>query len=270
MYIFRIIYQYFEENYFSSSLNNNYENLNYTRTATTLLMLVGGLAVGILIACFFSVFERRVVGKFVRGILAKQAHDPEHAVSLADLDMENNALVKREMSRASVSRKLVSVVDADGGVRDYESELMAAFPDFAEEVAADRGGEFAEKTAAVKMSVAGEKADATPALEGNAALLPDSDREDEEKSEKTAKKREKKPFFSQKFKLREIDFATARFFIPEKLRHRAELRTREKGSSPWILVIAVVLVLAFFLLALRFIPAFVNMLDVSISNIKGK
>jgi hypothetical protein len=34
--------------------------------------------------------------------------------------------------------------------------------------------------------------------------------------------------------------------------------------------LATVLVLAVFLLALRFIPAFVNMLDPSISNIKGK
>ena len=45
-----------------------------------------------------------------------------------------------------------------------------------------------------------------------------------------------------------------------------------EDASSWAvqMVIAVVLVIAFFLLALRFIPAFVNMLDVSISNIKGK
>ena len=193
MYIFRIIYQYFEENYFSASLNENYENLNYTNTATTLLMLVGGLAVGILIACFIAVFERRVVGRFVRGILAKKAHDPEHAVTLAELGLENNAFVKREMSRISVSRKLVSIVDADGTVRDYESELMAAFPEFADEVAADRGGEFAAKTAAVKKETA---VVSEPVSAGDSALLPDSDREDDEKAAKTAKKRERKPFFS--------------------------------------------------------------------------
>jgi hypothetical protein len=261
VYIFRTIYQYFEENFFSSALNENYENLNFTRTATTLLMLVGGLSLGILIACCISVFERRVVGKFVRGIIQKGAHDPENAVSLADLGMENNAFVKREMSRASISRKLVSIVDEEGRVRDYETELIEAFPEFAAEIAEERGEEFAEKAASMK-APAPEDANVT----GDAALLPDFDREDaDEKAKKV-----KKPFFAKKFKPKAVDFSKARFFIPEKLRHRAELRMREKGSSPWVLVIAFVLVTLFFFLALRFIPAFVNMLDVSIGNIKGK
>lgn len=269
MYVFRSIYQYFEENYFSSALNENYENLNYTRTATTLLMLVGGLALGLLIACFISVFERRVIGRFVRALLEKKAHTPDSAVTLSELGMENNALVKREMSRTSVSRKLVSIVDADGRVHDYESELMAAFPEFATEVAADLGGEFAEKNAALRRDAA--KTEAAPAVSDAAAdLLPDSDRESGEEKSKKGKKREKKPFFGKKFKLSAVDFATARFFIPEKLRYRAEIRMRTKGSSPFVLVIAVIVVLVFFFLALRFIPAFVNMLDVSISNIKGK
>lgn len=260
MYVLRIIYQYFEENYFSSSLNANYENLHFTKTATTLLMLVGGLSLGLLIACFAAVFERRVVGKFVRGILAKGAEDPETAVSLADLGLENNVFVKREMSRLGLSRKLVSIVEEDGTVRDYESDLIAAFPEYAEEIAQERGASFAEKTAAYKA-----KRLAEGEVTEEDSLVPEADRET---GEKDAQK-QKKSFFTTKFKPRAIDFATSRFFIPESLRLRAELRTREKGSSPWVLVIATVLVLLLFFLALRFIPAFVGLLDASISNFKG-
>lgn len=273
MYIFRIIYQYFEENYFSSSLNANYENLHFTRTATTLLMLVGGLCLGILIASFVAVFERRVVGKFVRGLLDREAKDRESALTLSELGLENNTFVKRELSRASVSRKLISVVDEDGTVRDYNDELAAAFPEFAERIKAERAVSDAAPSPAVK-------SDGTDAADASEApALPAEDLEEETpKTEGDAPKaggfaRVKtavKGFFgNKKFKPRPIDFATARFFIPEALCYRAELRFRKKGSSPWLLVLATVLVLAVFLLALRFIPAFVNMLDLSISNIKG-
>lgn len=284
MYIFRIIYQYFEENYFSSSLNANYENLHFTRTATTLLMLVGGLCLGILIASFVAVFERRIVGKFVRGLLDKNARDPESALSLADLGLENNTFIKREMSRASVSRKLVSVVDADGTVRDYTAELSEAFPEFAERVNAERTAKNPSDEG--EMAVGGPLP--TPDAETDAVtdsapvpeeeLLPSEDREEEatdgdapkQKGFARIKDAVKGFFGGKKFKPRAIDFATARFFIPEDLVYRAELRFRKKGSSPWLLVLATLLVLAVFFLALRFIPAFVNMLDLSISNIKGK
>ena len=79
MYIFRLIVQYFEENYFSSSLNGDYQNLNFTHTATTLLMIVGGICLGVLIASFIVVFERRVVGRFIRALLSMGAKDAQTA-----------------------------------------------------------------------------------------------------------------------------------------------------------------------------------------------
>lgn len=262
MYIFRLIAQYFEENYFSSSLNANYENLNFTGTVTTLLMLVGGICLGVLLASFIIVFEKRVVGKFIRALLAKGAQTPETACSLADLGLAESGFIKRELSRASVSRKLVSVVDKEGGVSTYADELALAFPEFAAAVAAKDAQTEGEKTA--------KDASAEEPL-GDGALIPDADMEDASMKEarKSAKEKTKDFFFEKKFKPRAIDFATARFFIPEALRIRAELRFREKGSSPLWLLLATVLVLALFLLCLRFIPAFVGMLDVSISNIKG-
>ena len=246
MYIIRLLLQYFEENYFASSLNAKYENLNFTGTVTTLLMLVGGICLGVLIASFVIVFEKRVLGKFIRALLARGANTPESAASLADLGLAGNGFIKRELSRASVSRKLVSVVDAAGTVSTYEDELRLAFPEESPEEVPE-----------------------TPAEDDG--LVPEADREtaETEAPKRSFGAKAKDFFFEKKFKPRAIDFATARFFIPEALRHRAELRFREKGSSPLWLVLACVLVLALFLLCLRFIPAFVGMLDVSISNIKG-
>lgn len=244
MYIFRLIVQYFEENYFSASLNADYENLNFTGTVTTLLMIVGGVCLGILLASFIIVFEKRVVGKFVRALLARGAKDAETALSLSDLSLEKNGFIKRELSRPSVSRKMISVVREDGTVSSYEDEI-AAF--------------FAEDTPVRETSAPLEN-----------TLVPEEDREEAKAPKKTAKERLAGFFFEKKFKLRALDFATARFFIPEALSDRASLRFREKGSSPFWLVLSTVLVLALFLLCLRFIPVFVGMLDLSISNMKGK
>jgi len=256
MYIFRLIAQYFEENYFSASLNTSYENLNFTGTVTTLLMLLGGICLGILFASFVIVFEKRVLGRFIRALLSRGACDEGTALSLADLGMENKGFIKRELSRASVSRKLVSVVHEDGTVSSFEDELAAASFAFSE-AAADEGAEAGESH--------------TPNGAAENGLIPEEDRETaaELSARKSAKERAKDFFFEKRFKLRAIDFHTARFFIPEALRFRAEIRFREKGSSPLWLIPAVLLVIALFLLCLRFIPAFVGMLDVSISNIKG-
>ena len=245
MYLFRLIYQYFEEVYFSASLNGSYENLSFKGTVTTLLMLVGGLCLGILIASYVIFFQKRLLGRFMRALIAAKAEDEASAKSLADLGFEKSGLIKNELSRASVSRKLVSVVDAEGNVTSYEDELRYAFPEFAQK-------EEEEK----------------PLPDGE--LIPDADREDGDAGAKPSFGEKTKKFFSvKKFKLRPIDFATARFFIPDAHKYRAEFRFRDKGGSPLFLVLATLLVIVFFFLALRFIPAFVNMLDVSISNIKG-
>lgn len=253
MYLFRIIYQYFEEVYFSASLNGTYENLDFKGTVTTLLMLVGGLCLGILIASFVIVFQKRVLGRFVRRLLSEHAEDVASAKSLAELGFEKSGLIKSELSRPSVTRKLVSVVREDGSVASYEDELRRAFPEFAEDAGLKRS-ETDEKTA-------NESIDA-------ADLIPDADKADGKG--KPVLEKTKAFFMGKRFKLTPIDFATARFFIPEALRYRAEFRFREKGSSPWYLVLAVILTILLFLLCLRFIPAFVNMLDISISNIKGQ
>ena len=170
MYIFRLLVQYLEENYFSASLNADYENLNFTGTVTTLLMLVGGICIGVLLASFIIVFERRVVGKFIRTLRARGAANAETALSLSDLGLEKNGFIKRELSRASVSRKLVSVVREDGSVSSYEDELSA--------------------------SLAEEK----PQSEHNSTeddLIPEADREENKTPKKSAKARAK-DFFSKK------------------------------------------------------------------------
>ncbi len=269
MYLFRLIYLYLEENYFSASLNGQYENIEYVETATTLLMLVGGLALGIFIASCIIVFQKRVVGRFIRRLLALGAKDKESARSLAELGLDKSGFIKHELSRSSVSRKLVSVVNTDGSVTDYAAELAAAFPEFAAEILAEQGGEEVTHSTDGKEDTPDiEDADECPARSA-ASLLPEADRAEGAKEKKSAGDRAKDFFFEKKFRPRPIDLTTAKFFIPEALRLRAEFRFREKGSSPWLLVLAFFLCVALLFLGLRFIPLLVKMLDATVGNFRG-
>ena len=249
-YLLRQLYQYFDEIYLSASLRSDYRYLDFKQTVTTLLVLVGGLCLGMMIASILAVLQKKHVGKFVRALLDENAHDPEHAKSLADLGLSKNALIKMELSRSSVARKMIAVVDGEE-VFDYYDELSATFPAYVEEIEARRKEEEEEA-----------KAEALAQEEG-------VDEKDEEPSEGTEKRKRQKDPFMRSFHPRKLDFARVRFFIPEALRLRAEFRFQAKGNSWIAVVISFIVFFGIFLFCLRFIPFFVSMLDLSIGNILG-
>ncbi len=247
MYLFELLYQYFEENYFSASLGESYEHFDFAKTSTTLLMIVGGLCLGMLIASVFAVIQKKHVGKLARALLAAEAHDEKSAKSLAELGLDKSVFVKLELSRASALRKMLGIVDG-GKSFTYLDELAEAFPAYAAKVADKK--EETEKTAEESGEQAEDPAEAS-----------------EEK--KSTRKGAKDFFFEKRFRVKKVDYTTARFFIPEDLRYRAEFRFKEKGNSWWGVLIGALVLIAVFLLCLRFIPMFVQMLDLSIDNIIG-
>lgn len=230
MYLLEQLYQYFEEYYFLSSLGE-YENFEIEPTVNTLLVIIGGLCLGMMIATVLAFVQKRVVGSFIRALLSRGAHDEQSALSLADLSLDKNGFIKHELSYASAIRKTVTILDG-GECFTYRDELVRAFPEYAEDTPKEKEGGEEEKP--------------------------------------SRRERVKGFFFFKKFKPRRLDFKTARFFIPEDERIRASLRFDKKGTSALYLVIAFFLILLVFFLLLRFLPFFVNMLDVSITNIKGK
>lgn len=72
-----------------------------------------------------------------------------------------------------------------------------------------------------------------------------------------ANKRAKKPF--------RVDFRTARFYIPDDLRYRAEVRY-DRGGSDWrVYVVGMALVLVAAVLLCRYLPAILSLADLLIS-----
>ena len=122
-YILSVIFQFLEENYFSNTLDGQYDHLDFSGTNTTLLFVVGGLCVGVLIASFMMYYQSNVAGAFARKLLSDKIFSEKDAKTLSELGFEKSEAVKREMrSRSSVLRKLVSY-EEDGTVYDYRTEL---------------------------------------------------------------------------------------------------------------------------------------------------
>lgn len=259
-YILSVIYQFFEENYFSNTLDGQYEYLDFSGTNTTLLFLVGGLCIGVLIASVMIYYQKTVVGAFVRRILTEKIFSAKEGKTLSELGADKSGAVKREMtSRSSVLRKLVSY-EEDGVVYDYKSDLarrLGVAPP--EEGEGETGSEKSTEKAAAE---SGEEA-VTEAV-GEEASVPEQPKE-----------KGSAAFFRRllgKDTLpapRKPDFEKARFFIPEALSYRASLRYGKKGVSVRSLVITFLCVSLFFFVALRLIPIFVSMLDTTIGNVIG-
>lgn len=277
MYIIRVLLQYLEEHYFSSSLNSHYDNLPYTKTTTTLLMLVGGLAIGLLIASFVAVFQKKVMGKFIRRLLAAKAHDPESAKSLADLGLAKSKAIRHELSYLSVSRKLIATVYPSGTVKTYREELEELFANeererrgSLEEGRAEEGSvaeDAAPAEATVEATDTPEAENAADATNATTATENTSAPHDDVPRRKPRSIRE--AMMGKRLKLPPLAFDRCRFFIPEELAIRADLRFREKGSSWGFLVLSTLLIIIFFFAALAAIPFFVQMLDATIGNIRG-
>lgn len=93
--------------------------------------------------------------------------------------------------------------------------------------------------------------------------------DEENGEEKEEKEKESTPSPKGRFRLRRINFESARFFIDPSLTVRASIRYEEKGTSWYLVPLSFVASVALFLLALRFLPVLVNMLDATITNFKN-
>lgn len=218
MYLFEQIFQYLDEYYFSASLGS-YDNFEIESTVT-LLMVIGGLCLGMMIASVAIFVQKKHVGKMVRALLAADAYDKDSAKTLAELGLKRSALIKMSLSQPSALRKLLTVVEG-GKCYTYLGELAEAFP---------------------------EK---------------ESEKESDEAQDKSISPEKKK------FSLRKIDFENARFFIDPALKDRAENRFSDRGSSIWMLILSLLLILFLFFAALRLTPFLVRLLDATITNFRG-
>ena len=106
------LWLYFNEKYLNPV--EYYPNLDMgTGTMLSVRLIIIGLFIGLIVACFVSVFTKQVLGKAVRAILEKQAFSPDTAMTLEDIGIEKNDILCYAVSKNGNVRRVVRCVEEE-------------------------------------------------------------------------------------------------------------------------------------------------------------
>lgn len=81
-------------------------------------LLVWCIYAGIMIAGIMAVYNKRFLGDFVRRLIAEEAFSPDRAMTLEELGLEKNNLLKMEIKRGVVFKSLVYEKDDEVVITD--------------------------------------------------------------------------------------------------------------------------------------------------------
>lgn len=120
---------YFKETYFSIRFGA-YDNFSITEQSAAIInKIIPALIWGIIIAAIATVYCRRIVGDFVRTLIKKEAFSPETGVTLMETGAFRSTVVRRELCRGALLRKVVfcreeqTVSNEKGKKADYQIDF---------------------------------------------------------------------------------------------------------------------------------------------------
>ena len=232
------IITYLEERYFTLEFGV-YENFSVAGgVGSTVRNIIIAIALALVAVAIANAYTRQTLGGFIRNLIAKDCLSADRAKTLMELGYFRNAAIRRELSRGTTLRLVVRrAVEAneetameanESGEADAVSSLEEAE---ACESVADGILESEAFTGTTEEANVEEASDAAVVDAGN--LLSDV----------------------------KIDFLKARFYVPEDLRYRAEIRFRTKGSSWWQVALISVLAVVLAAVLCRLLPNIVSLAD---------
>lgn len=99
--------------FFSPKLGQ-YDNFTINQTSFVAIQyVIIGIFFGIILASLSALYNRRVLGRFIREIIKRGATSPEGALTLDELGFSKNPFVKYSLSRGYTLRRSVCRIDED-------------------------------------------------------------------------------------------------------------------------------------------------------------
>lgn len=86
-----------------------------TGSEMSLELVIWSMFAGIVAASFMAVYNRRVTGKIVRLLYSRDAHSPSASLTLNELGLSRNMLVRWSLRKTGVLRKVVFDFDPFAG-----------------------------------------------------------------------------------------------------------------------------------------------------------
>lgn len=103
-----------------------YEHLNMeTADVVNLELLVLGLFVGLMIASFGIVYDKRVLGELVRKLLATDCLSPEKAQTLEELGFARNSIIRHSVRKGINLRRVVRCREEEAFLASLEEKRAA-------------------------------------------------------------------------------------------------------------------------------------------------
>lgn len=87
--------------------------------------IIVGLLLGFFLACCMTVFDRRVLGDFVRRVLSCECFSRESAMTLAELGYLKNAIIRGALRRNVSLRRVVKCVEEEEYLENARKEYEA-------------------------------------------------------------------------------------------------------------------------------------------------
>lgn len=231
------IWERFTE-FFSPELGA-YDNLHFNEGSfVSVKYIIIGLFFGIIIAAFSAFYNRRVLGKFIRALLAADATSPDKAKTLAELGFDKNGFVRTSLRNGCTLKNSTSCVEFDEFLRKMAEEDAQNAENASDCAGADSTG--ADGTT----DGAAESTENSPARKIDRRVLRDRD------------------FIP--------DLASARFYISEDKKYSTEIKFEEKGTNLLTLILAIVFAVIFVGVAVLFFPDVLRFIDNFLNVIKGK
>ncbi len=214
--------------------SDGYDFLNLGGATFDIRVLLVGFTVGIMLACIASTLQRHRLARFFGTLRRAGADSPENAKSLEELSLpQSRALRKALSSPASLYRKLLYVVLPSG-------EIIPPLPSLDDDPANRRVSRRTRVRDLMPLPFEEEGNDVF-SLEGAATAAPNT----------------------------AFDPASARYFMDNKHRRRAEVRYEEKPNEAVRLIIALLVTGVLLGLLLRYFPDILGMLDTLLSDVFG-
>ena len=106
MPLIKELWLYFYDTYFAPS--EYYENIKVgTGTMLSIRVIILGLCIGLALAAFASVFNKRVLGGLVRKLLAEEALSPDSAKTLYELGYSKSLVIHWAVKKSTSLRRVV-------------------------------------------------------------------------------------------------------------------------------------------------------------------
>ena len=111
--LFEELWEYFEETYFSPEIPA-LDNLDFgTGTLVSLKTILVGLTIGLILASFITIYNKRYIGSFIRTLLAEECLDPKRAKTLEELGYLKNPGVRQAIKTDKPLSRWVRCVEED-------------------------------------------------------------------------------------------------------------------------------------------------------------